>query len=169
MVLYAIYVLLRIAPQAGDIQPFYLPRSFLLTTVNLLAISVMLHLAVAAIRRERRVDFVRYVILASILAAVFFVIQSFGLSWMITEMQKPGKAMQNLYGLTFFLVIIHALHVVGGVAGLIFLLFGIARQSYDHERHYSVRFCALYWHFLDVVWIIMMASFGLAAYVSKLS
>lgn len=168
MILYAIYVLLRIAPEAGAIQPFFLPRSFLLTTVNLIAISVLLHLAVGAIRVERRVDFGRYIILACILALVFFATQGTGLAWMVAEMSKPGEIMQNLYGLTFFLVIVHALHVIGGVAGLVFLLFGMSRNAYDHERHFPVRFCALYWHFLDFVWIIMLLSFGLAAYVSKI-
>lgn len=169
MILYAIYVLLRIAPQAGEVQPFYVPRSFLLTTVNLVAISILLHLAVAAIRMEKRVDFSRYIILAFVLSLVFFGTQGTGLAWMVTEMQKPGAVMQNLYGLTFFLVIVHALHVVGGVAGMVFLLFGLMRESYDHERHFPVRFCAMYWHFLDLVWVIMLASFALAAYVSKLS
>ena len=70
-------------------------------------------------------------------------------------------------GLTFFLVVLHALHVVGGVAGMVLLLFGISRNRYDHERHFPVRFCALYWHFLDLVWIIMLLGFGLAAFVSK--
>ncbi len=168
MLLYAIYVMLRIAPQAGEIQPFYLPRSFLLTTVNLIAISTLMHLAVSAIRHERQVDFARYLILAFILAWVFFAIQGLGLTWMVNELQKPGTATQNLYGLTFFLVIVHALHVVGGVAAMVFLLFGLMRKSYDHERNFPVRFCAMYWHFLDVVWIIMLGSFALAAYVSKL-
>lgn len=167
ILLYAIYVLLRIGPQTGEVQPFYLPRSFLLTTVNLIAISVLLHLAVAAIRMEKRVDFVRYIILSAVLAAVFFACQGTALTWMIEEMQKPGPAMKSLYGFTFFLVIVHALHVIGGVAGMAFVLFGISRKAYDHERHFPVRFCALYWHFLDAVWIAMMLSFGLAAYVSK--
>ena len=168
MVLYAIYVLLRIAPEAGEVQPFFLPRSFLLTTVNLIAISVLLHLAVGAVRVERRGDFSRYLIIAAVLSLVFFATQGSGLVWMVTEMSKPGEVMQNLYGLTFFLVVVHALHVVGGVAGMVFLLFGLYRGAYDHERNFPVRFCALYWHFLDFVWLIMLASFGLAAYVSKL-
>lgn len=168
MLLYAIYVLLRIAPQSGEVQPFYLPQSFLLTTVNLLAISTLLHMASSAVRAERRVDFVRYVIVAFILSLVFFVCQMSGLSSMIVAMQQPSDAMQNLYGLTFFLVIVHALHVVGGVAGIVFLLFGLKRNKYDHERNFPVRFCTMYWHFLDVVWIVMMLSFALAAYVSKL-
>ena len=165
--LYAIYVLLRIAPGAGDTQPFYLPRQFILTTVNLVAISVLLHMAVGAVRRERRVDLARYIILAFILALFFFVIQGAALAWMIAEMMKPSDTMQNLYGLTFCLVIVHALHVIGGVAGLTFVLFGLARGKYDHERHFSIRFCAMYWHFLDIVWVLMLSSFALAAYVSE--
>lgn len=164
--LYAVYVLLRIAPEAGELQPFYLPRQFILTTINLVAISVLLHMAVGAVRRERRVDLARYIILAFILALVFFVIQGFALAWMISEMVKPSDTMQNLYGLTFFLVIVHALHVVGGVAGLTFVLFGLSRGKYDHERYFSIRFCALYWHFLDVVWVLMLSSFAWAAYIS---
>lgn len=168
MLLYAIYVMLRIAPQAGEVQPFYLPRTFLLTTVNLIAISVLLHLAVGAVRREQRSDLVRYVVLAFLLAITFFFIQGAGLSWMVNELLQPGASMRNLYGLTFFLVIVHALHVVGGVAGIVFLLFGLKRRHYDHERYFPIRFCAMYWHFLDIVWILMLASFALAAFLSKL-
>lgn len=171
MILYAIYVMLRVAPlveeENSGIQPFYLPRNFLLTTVNLIAISILLHLSVGAIRREARVDFGRYVIIAAILAGAFFALQSIGLINMVEQMQKPGPAMKSLYGLTFFLVVIHALHVVGGVAGMATVIIGLRRNKYDHERHFAVRFCALYWHFLDFVWIIMMAGFALAAYVSK--
>ena len=166
--LYAIYVMLRVAPEAGAVQPFQLPRMFVLTTVNMLAISVLLHMAVEAVRRERRSDFVRYIILAFILALCFFIVQGAALSWMVGELLKPEALMSNLYGLTFFLVIVHALHVVGGVAGMTFVLFGISRGTYDHERYFPVRFCALYWHFLDVVWLLMLLSFALAAYVSKL-
>jgi cytochrome c oxidase subunit 3 len=167
MILYAVYVMLRIAPRAGEIEPFFLPRTFILTTVNLIAISILLHMAVGAVRRERRVDFARYVVIAFILSWAFFIVQGAGLTWMVSELLKPTTTSRNLYGLTFFLVVVHALHVVGGVAGLTFLLFGLSRGSYDHERHFPVRFCAIYWHFLDVVWLLMLFAFGLAAYISK--
>ena len=40
--------------------------------------------------------------------------------------------------------------------------------KYDHERHFPIRFSALYWHFLDVVWVVMLGCFALAAYVSEI-
>jgi cytochrome c oxidase subunit III len=166
IVLYAVYVLIRTAPGV-DVIPFYLPLNFVTTSVNLIAISVLLHLAVGAARTERHVDLSRYIVLAFILSIVFFFIQGSGLMWMLDRMVVPASTITNFYGLTFFLVIVHALHVVGGVAGLVLLLFGLRRHAYDHERNFPVRFCALYWHFLDVVWILMLFSFGLAAYVSR--
>ncbi len=167
MILYAIYVVLRLDPASGEVSPFFIPRSFLLTTVNLIAISIVLHLAVGAAREQRIVDLRRYVILAAILALAFFVIQGFGLAEMVGDMFQPATTMRNLYGLTFCLVIVHALHVVGGVAGLVFLLFGLSRGAYDHERYFPVKFCAMYWHFLDVVWLLMLAAFALAAAISN--
>lgn len=166
IILYAVYVVIRTKPGV-DIIPFYLPRNFVLTTVNLIGISVLLHLAVGAARTERHVDLARYIVLAFILSIVFFIIQGSGLAWMMDKMMKPSNTITNLYGFTFFLVIVHALHVIGGVAGLVLLLFGVRRHAYDHERNFPVRFCALYWHFLDIVWLLMMLSFWLAAYVSR--
>jgi cytochrome c oxidase subunit III len=167
MLLYAIYVMLRIAPDVGEIIPFYLPRGLILTTAILVAISILLHLSVSAIREERRIDFQRYIVLAFVLSLVFFGTQGSGLFWMIGQLLQPHPTMVNLYGFTMFLIVVHALHVIGGVAGLVFVMFGIYRKTYDHERHFPVRFCALYWHFLDVVWIVMLICFGLAAYVTK--
>ncbi|MCA9191560.1 MAG: heme-copper oxidase subunit III [Planctomycetales bacterium] len=166
IILFAIYVKLRVAPDVGRIQPFYLPPSFILTTLNLLAVSVLLHMAVQAIRREMRQEFIRYVIIAFVLSITFFAVQGLGLTYVIMRMYQPDAANGNLYGLTFFLVIVHALHVIGGVAGITFLLFGIAKDRYDHERHFPVRFAAIYWHFLDVVWILMFASFAFAAHIT---
>lgn len=169
LILYAIYVLLRVGPEAGKIIPFYLPRGFLLTTVILVTISVILHMAVGAVREERQSDFRRYIVVAFGLSLAFFGTQGAGMVWMVQQLLQPFSTMVNLYGFTMFLVLVHALHVIGGVAGLVLLLFGIRRNAYDHERYFPVRFCAVYWHFLDGVWVVMLICFGLAAYVSKAS
>ncbi len=166
MLLFAVYVVLRIGPD-NTVEPFVLPQSFILTTINMIAVSVLLHLATQAARQQRLVDLARYIVLAFVLSLVFFVVQSFGLVSMIGRMLQPSTTMRSLYGFSFFLVIVHALHVVGGVAGLTFLMFGLSRKAYDHERHFPVKFCAMYWHFLDAVWIGMLLAFALAAAMSN--
>ena len=167
VLLYAIYVVIRVAPPGGLSQPFVLPINFITTTVVLIAISICLHLSVGAIRRERRVDVWRYIIIAGILNLVFFGMQSTGMLTMIHRLQESTQQDRSLYGFTFLMVLIHALHVVGGTAGLVFVMFGLSREAYDHERYWPIKFCALYWHFLDVVWILMLGCFALAAVASK--
>lgn len=167
LILYAVYVTTRVGRQPGELIPFYLPPSFLLTTVVLLSVSILMHLAVSAVRQERQTDFQRYITIAFLLSLLFFAVQGIGLFWMIQQLLQPSDTITNLYGFTLFLVLVHALHVIGGVAGLTLLLFGIVKKAYDHERHFPVRFCAIYWHFLDVVWLGMLICFALAAYVSK--
>lgn len=56
------------------------------------------------------------------------------------------------------LSVIHALHVVGGLIPLIAVTIRAFANAYTPERHAGVRHLVLYWHFLDIVWIIMYAT-----------
>jgi cytochrome c oxidase subunit III len=165
VLLYGIYVFIRLSPGGGP--KFVLPPNFILTTVDLVAISICLHMAVGAMRREKRSDVWRYIVIASILCVVFFGLQTLGMLWMVNQLLATPQQDRSLYGFTVCLVLIHAVHVVGGAAGLTFLLFGLSREAYDHERHWPIRFCALYWHFLDIVWFLMLICFAMAAMFSN--
>ena len=63
----------------------------------------------------------------------------------------------TLLGFIFFLVIIHALHLLGGVIPLAVVTRNAHLGAYDHESHGPVKYVTMYWHFLDVVWIAMFA------------
>lgn len=56
------------------------------------------------------------------------------------------------------LIALHAAHVVGGLVPLGIVTGRALRGWYDARHAEGVRSCALYWHFLDVVWLTM---FGL--------
>ena len=70
--------------------------------------------------------------------------------------------------MTFVLAMLHALHVVGGMIGMGIVFVRAWQGRYDHESYFAIRFSALYWHFLDVVWLLMLVAFGIAAALSKL-
>ena len=64
------------------------------------------------------------------------------------------KITTNLFGSTFFtLTGFHGAHVTGGVIWLITLLFIDFRRGLGPRDAINVDICALYWHFVDVVWI----------------
>lgn len=57
-------------------------------------------------------------------------------------------------GAIFFMMTgMHAFHVLTGVIFLAIVLRNGARGLYSEEKHWAVEAAAVYWHFVDVVWI----------------
>ena len=56
-------------------------------------------------------------------------------------------------------MVVHALHVVGGMVPLSMLAWKARMDRLDSEHLLSVRACAAYWHFLEAVWIALLAAF----------
>ena len=156
MIAFAVIATASVKP--GDVQ-LRLPITFLPSTVILISVSFVLHRAVENVHQERQLRFRRYLIVAMILAFAFCVFQCFGLTELISVHSRWGQGQAKLYGISFTLALVHALHVVGGMFFLWFVTGRGLHGAYDHERHYAVDLCATYWHFLDGVWIAMLATF----------
>ena len=73
----------------------------------------------------------------------------------------------NAYGSLFFGVTgFHGLHVAVGVA-MLAAVGSVAWRTtrYDADHHLPVRLAALYWHFVDVVWIFVFSSIYLSEHL----
>lgn len=140
-------------------QQLQLPTSFWVSTVTLVLVSAFLQRACWLVRRERQVGFRRWLCWALIAAVGFVAIQSFGMVDLLTQHFSQTDGSAKVYGMSFTLAFIHALHVFGGMVFLGFVIFQALRNRYDHERHWAVNHCASYWHFLDVVWACMLITF----------
>ena len=137
-----------------------IPISFWISTIALIFVSFFLQRACWTIHREKQAEFKRWLLLSLIAAVMFTFIQGFGLSYsaeLSTTAQTDGS--MKVFGMSFALSLIHALHVLGGMVFLGFVIYQARRNRYDHERHFAVDNCANYWHFLDVVWVCMLAVF----------
>lgn len=49
----------------------------------------------------------------------------------------------------------HALHVIGGIIPMIWMLGKSLTRGYPREMHHRVETLGLYWHFVDLVWIFL--------------
>ena len=62
----------------------------------------------------------------------------------------------NVFGATFFVLTgFHGAHVTVGVIWLTTLLVMMMRGRLTSERSLDVEVAGLYWHFVDVVWIVI--------------
>ncbi|MGI9470869.1 MAG: cytochrome c oxidase subunit 3, partial [Rubripirellula sp.] len=138
-----------------------LPPMFLISTGCLLLISVLVHLATRTVRREKRVATSVLLLVSGLAAIAFMGFQFDAMSEMMGGPALKGGTGKGVAGMVVVLAILHALHVAGGVVALGIVSVRSLMGRYDHERHWPVDFAAQYWHFLDVVWLCMLAAFCL--------
>lgn len=83
-----------------------------------------------------------------------------------TEFYHEGLTLQgNIFGSAFFtLTGFHGLHVGLGVLWLLSLLFVSFRGGLKQENAVTLEIAGLYWHFVDIVWIIIFTLVYLLPY-----
>lgn len=135
----------------ADMPP--LPDGLWFSTVVLVACSGAIHFALRSIRRDHRAAAARWLAVTFALGVVFLVSQTFGWFGLVDRAMTPKS---NLYAFTFFLLTgLHAAHVLGGLIPLGIVTWRAFAQRYDSKAHGGIEYQAIYWHFLDVVWVIL--------------
>ncbi|MEX0887232.1 MAG: heme-copper oxidase subunit III [Phycisphaeraceae bacterium] len=161
----AAYLLLRVTADGGPaIGEAELPRTLWASTAIIIVSSFTLHAALRKVRREHQLAFRRLMVVTCALALAFLVVQVPSLVALLEEHLALAADEQQVHpaGLIFFLILVHAAHVVGGVGYMAFVTRRAHGHRYDHEHHAAVKHLAMYWHFLDGVWLLMFAMFLVA-------
>ena len=128
----------------------------------LLISSLAMVLALAGIQQNKHRAFRAWLVAVILLGSLFLGNQFFE----FTEFYEHGLSIpKNLFGTTFFVLTgFHGTHVFIGVVWLtslvIMSLRGLIRQS-DSEK---VEIAGLYWHFVDIVWILIFTLVYLIPY-----
>ena len=152
--LIATYLLYRdrsaVGPYPEDVLdiPFTSVSAFVL-----LMSSVSMVLALAAIQRGDRRGLQVWLFTTAILGVLFVSGQAFE----FTEFHEKGLSLDtNLFGTTFFVLTgFHGAHVTVGVV-ILFSLFVMAMQGrITQDKSLNVELAGLYWHFVDIVWIVI--------------
>ena len=91
-------------------------------------------------------------ILTTIALGVLFLGGVIGIEWQ----SAPFSPADDVYGAVFYMLTgMHAFHVLTGVIFLLVVWRNEAKGIYSAERHWPVEAAAVYWHFIDVVWIFL--------------
>ncbi len=153
------YVLIRLGPNHRSAPPLHLPSLLWLSTLLVFGVSIAIGRALSEVKRERQAPFRKWIRIALLLGIAFVLIQAPALVMLLKSHQVLRANGIGFYGLIFSFILLHALHVVGGIVRLIVVTQRGFAGAYDHEHYLPVRYVAMYWHFLDVVWVIMFLTF----------
>ncbi|QDT16853.1 cytochrome c oxidase subunit 3 [Alienimonas californiensis] len=175
----AVLILYLFTALGRDARPAEsIPTAFWFSTVAALVGGFCLRAAVQAMRRERQRAARGLVALALLSGVGFGVGQAVGV-WQMLDDYRPAvrpsiaapgggsyldpdaKVALPMAALITTLVALHGAHFLGGLCVLVVAAVRTFAGRYDHEYHAGLLLTARYWTFLDVSWLVMLATFYL--------
>lgn len=127
-------------------------------TFLLICSSVTMVKGLSAIKHGNRAGMRNFLLLTILGGATFLGLQAY--EW--THLIHSGMTFTSnphgsyLFGTTFFAITgFHGMHVTGGVIYLSLIVINGLRGKYSAENYNGVEIAGLYWHFVDLVWILV--------------
>jgi len=125
----------------------------LAVTAMLLVSSFFINRAEVAIKHDDRVEFLRS-IGATILLGLLFLVGVVGLEWRTAPVNPATGGEFGIYGdVLFFMTGMHAFHVLTGLLLLLVVAYLGYKGHFGARNFFGVEAAAIYWHFVDVVWV----------------
>ena len=140
--------------QAWPLEPFHLPVYVAgVNTVVLVTSSFTMHWALQSIKRGNRAGLKAGLVLTLVMGTAFLVTQ------MIEYARVGFNPSDGAFGTIFFgLTGLHGAHVFVGLTLLSVATVRAFRGHYTPEHHHGVEIPGIYWHFVDVMWIVVYAT-----------
>ncbi len=125
-----------------------------LNTLILLSSGVTVTFAHWALKKNNRGALIGWLIATVALGILFLILQASEYHHAYTELGLTLK--QGVYGATFFMLTgFHGFHVTIGTIMLITILGRCVAGHFKPERHFAFEAVSWYWHFVDVVWLLL--------------
>ena len=122
-------------------------------TFLLICSSVTMVESLAGMRQGNRSKCVRFLALTVLGGLCFLLLQAYEWTHLIEHGQSIRK---NNFGATFFMLTgFHGMHVFSGVVYLSIILTRAALGKYDAHKTWEIEIAGLYWHFVDLIWILV--------------
>jgi cytochrome c oxidase subunit 3 len=144
-------------------ERFGFPPAFAVSTLLLIAGTVAMTRAVAAVRREKQRELRHWLLIALGIGTCFMGVQGYGLWALLPAQRTTGDASLGATPLVLMLAGLHALHLSVAVLFLAFVSARAQADRYDHEYYWGVSICGWFWHALGIAWLFILLILGIAA------
>jgi cytochrome c oxidase subunit 3 len=137
-------------------KDFQFPSAFYFSTLAIVLCSVTFHLAQKAIQQDNR-SRVSGLLLATLGLGIAFVVMQFVGFGQLIEQGYYFTGPESNIATTFLYVIavVHMAHLAGGIISLLIIIYNHFKQKYNSTQFLGIELGAMYWHFLDFLWICL--------------
>ena len=140
----------------GDWLKFELPQLFYISTAIIIISSVTMNWVLSSAKNNNYKN-VKLASLITLILGFAFVICQFK-AWGTLVDQKvffAGKYSNAAGSYLYILTGLHLLHLIGGILALLLVWVKSLKNKYNSENLLGIKLCAIFWHFLDVLWIYL--------------
>ncbi len=125
-----------------------------INTIILLSSGLTITLAHWALKRGEHRGLVGWLLATWVLGLLFVVLQAGEYGHAYTELNFTMNS--GIYGTVFYMLTgFHGLHVTIGSIMLIVIWLRAVRGDFNPRSHFAFEAVAWYWHFVDVVWLLL--------------
>jgi cytochrome c oxidase subunit 3 len=139
-----------------------MPSSFIISTVLMVIGSVVYHLALTFIKKDDRQRTMVMLLAALFIAFLFAFFQFRGFQEIIAQgYYFTGESSNVRATFIYVIALMHLLHLLGGVLATLIIIYKHFKQKYNATQYVGIELGAIYWHFLDLLWILLFLFFYL--------
>lgn len=138
------------------IHEMILPQAFTISTIVIVMSSITIHFAKLAIKRDDRKNTTIFLIATLLLGLAFVFFQFKGFSQVI-EMGYyfTGSESTVTTSFLYMLTLLHLVHLFAGVISLLIIIYNHYKQKYNSSQTTGIELGAMFWHFLDFLWVYL--------------
>jgi cytochrome c oxidase subunit 3 len=142
--------------RADWLKDFQIPTAFYLSTAVILSCSVTFHLAKKAVQKNNRNATTSFLLATLALGIGFVILQFVGFRQIVDSgYYFTGSASSITSTFLYVVTILHLAHLAGGLISLLIIIYNHFKQKYNSTQTLGIELGAMYWHFLDFLWVYL--------------
>ncbi len=137
-------------------KDFVMPMPFFYSLAAIILCSVTFHLAKVSIKKNDRKATTLFLLTTLGLGIAFVFLQFQGFNALFEKGLVPvGGTGAITISFLYVVVFAHLLHLAGGIISLLIVIYNHFKQKYNSSQFLGIELGAMYWHFLDLLWIYL--------------
>jgi cytochrome c oxidase subunit 3 len=138
------------------LKDFELPTAFYYSTVVIIGCSVAIHLAKKAIQKDNKSATTTFLLATLALGVLFVILQFVGFGQIVENgYYFTGSESSITTTFLYIVTVVHLIHLAGGLISLLIIIYNHFKQKYNSSQTLGIELGAMYWHFLDFLWIYL--------------
>ncbi len=146
-----------VSKSRGDwAKDFQMPTAFIYSTIAIILCSVTFIFAKKAIKKDDRKSTTTFLLATLLLTILFIYFQFEGFGQIIKNGYFFTGPQSNITSTFLYVVVIaHLAHLFGGIISLLVIIYNHFKQKYNSSQFIGIELGAMYFHFLDGLWIYL--------------